>query len=74
MARWLTEGSFDAEAGMAYLRVIEKEPGASKRQVVLSDDELPGMLVVDLDADGRIIGFEFLDAAASLPLRLLDRL
>ena len=59
---------------MAYVRLVEIEPGASKQQVVLRDDQLPGTLVVDLDADGRILGFEFLEAEASLPLRLLDRL
>lgn len=74
MKRWATEGSFDSDADMAYIRVVEREEGASKKQVVLKDDELPCVVVVDLDADGRIRGFELFDAAASLPLRLLDRL
>ena len=74
MVRWSTEGSFDPDADMAYVRVVESEAGASKKQVVLTDDELPCAIVVDLDADGRIRGFELFDAAASLPLRLLDRL
>ena len=76
MKRWVTEGSFDSDADMAYIRVVEREAGASKKQAVLKDDELPCVVVVDLDADGRILGFEplFCHAAASLPLRLLDRL
>jgi uncharacterized protein YuzE len=74
MQSWTMEGTFDAEVDMAYLRVGERQEGASKKQVVLSSDEFPGVVVADLDADGRILGFEIFDAGSRLPLELLDRL
>jgi uncharacterized protein YuzE len=56
---------------MAYVRVVETEAGASKKQVVVHDDDLPSAIVIDLDRDGRVLGFELFDASRSLPLRLL---
>ncbi len=74
--RQATEITYDAEANMAYVYVAARgEPGTtSGKQVVLTDEELPCAIVVDLDQDGRIVGFELFDAAQSLPLRLLDKL
>jgi uncharacterized protein YuzE len=66
--------TYDPEANMAYVHVVEAEAGASKRQVVVHDDALPSTIVVDLDADGRILGFELFDGSRCLPLRLLDAL
>lgn len=59
---------------MASLKVLPIFEGESKRQVVVRSQDLPCEIVVDLDADGRLLGFELFDAADSLPHRLLDRL
>jgi uncharacterized protein YuzE len=56
---------------MAYVRVVPGEAGASKKQVVLDDEDLPCQVIVDLDRNGRILGFELFDGAQSLPLDLL---
>jgi uncharacterized protein YuzE len=74
MKRWQTEASFDADVDMGYVHVVERRVGQSKQQVVLRDDELPCAIVVDLDVDGRILGFELFDASRALPQRLLDQL
>jgi uncharacterized protein YuzE len=72
MQRRPTEVTYDREANMAYVRVVESEPGSSVKQVVVHDDELPSVVVIDIDRDGRIRGFELFDASQSLPVKLLD--
>jgi uncharacterized protein YuzE len=67
-----TEVTYDADANMAYVRVVPPEPGSSVKQVLLTDDDLPAEIVVDIDRDGRIRGFEIFDATSSLPMKLLD--
>jgi uncharacterized protein YuzE len=57
---------------MAYVHVVEGRVAESKKQVVVDDDDLPSTVVVDLDRDGRILGFELFDGSKSLPIRLLD--
>jgi len=68
------EGTYDPEVDAAYLRLIPSiEPGASKRQVV-GTDELAGELIFDVDEDGRIIGIEVLGAATVLRPETLAQL
>ena len=57
---------------MAYVYVVETGAGASKKQVVVHNDELPCDIVIDLDQDGRILGFELFDGSRCLPQVLLD--
>jgi uncharacterized protein YuzE len=65
------EFNYDRESDAAYLRLV-KRGTSGLRQVVLDDPELFRPIVVDLDAEGHVIGFEFLEASAILPARLLD--
>jgi uncharacterized protein YuzE len=44
------------------------------KRVVVDDDALPGPIVVDLDASGRVLGFELVKGSRSLPLKLLHEL
>jgi len=62
--------SYDPEADAASLHLVEGSRSA--KQVVVDDDELWKPIVIDLDGEGHVIGFEFLDAAESLPASLLD--
>jgi len=59
---------------MAYVRVVEPEAGSSVKQVVDDDVDLPGQVVIDIDRDGRIRGFELFEASRSLPVKLLAEL
>jgi uncharacterized protein YuzE len=68
---WVT---YDPDADMAYVRMVEPEPGSSVKQVVVRDVDLPGQIVIDIDRDGRVRGFELFDASRSLPVELLDEL
>ena len=65
---------FSREADQAYLYLKrEIADGEAVTQVVVDDDDLKGELVIDLDADGRVIGLEFPQGARSmLPGELLD--
>lgn len=48
------------------------EAGEAATQVVCDDEDLPGEIVIDLDRDGRVLGFEFPFAASTmLPRDLL---
>jgi uncharacterized protein YuzE len=57
--------SYDAEANAAYIRF-------SPERVVESEEVSTG-IVLDFDADGRIVGMEVLDARAHLSPELLMR-
>jgi uncharacterized protein YuzE len=62
--------SYDPEADAAYVKLVEG--GRSSKQVVVDDPELWKPIVIDLDLEGHVIGFEFLTASESLPAQLLD--
>jgi uncharacterized protein YuzE len=62
--------SYDADADAASVRLLE---GARSAKQVVVDDENPWKpIVIDLDGEGHVVGFEFLDASEMLPARLLD--
>jgi uncharacterized protein YuzE len=61
--------SYDAETDAAYVRLIEGVRSA--KQVVVDDDDLWKPIVIDLDGEGHVVGFEFLDASELLPAKLL---
>ena len=57
--------SYDAEANAAYIR-FSPEP-------VVESEEVSAGVVLDYDADGRIVGMEVLDARTHLSPNLLDK-
>lgn len=61
--------SYDPEADAASVRLIE---GKAVKQVVVDDDDLWKPIVIDLDGEGHVLGFEFLTASEMLPAKLLD--
>jgi uncharacterized protein YuzE len=65
--------TLDDDAGAAYFYLAD-EPAFGwhvSKTVSVSVDEIEGMVNIDLDADGRIIGLEVLDARSLLSGRLL---
>lgn len=62
--------SYDSEADAAYVRLVEGSRSA--KQVVVDDDDLWKPIIIDLDGEGHVIGFELLDASEMLPANLLD--
>jgi uncharacterized protein YuzE len=66
--------TYDSEADSAYVNLVEDiEHGNAIKQVVCRDDAFPQPIVIDLDAEGHVLGLAFRDASAMLPARLLDR-
>jgi uncharacterized protein YuzE len=61
----------DPVTNQAYLHLVEIGPGQAVTQVPVFEKEIH--LVLDLDAEGRLIGIDLLNAAASLPRELLNK-
>ncbi|MFI6106652.1 DUF2283 domain-containing protein [Streptomyces sp. NPDC051310] len=62
--------TYDAEANMAYIYLVDRiDPGEAVQQVVAGDD---ATAVLDLDAQGRLLGVEVPDAASRLHPDILD--
>lgn len=57
--------TYDAEANAAYIRLSPEQ--------VKESEEVSAGIVLDYDADGRIVGMEILDARAHLSADLLDK-
>jgi uncharacterized protein YuzE len=64
--------SYDAEEDAAYLRLVEPGHGNAVTQVVVDDEDLHRPIIIDLDAEGHVTGFEFLQASEILPATVLD--
>jgi uncharacterized protein YuzE len=66
--------TLDNEANAAYIYLAD-EPVLGwhvTKTVSVPTDEIGGIVNLDIDADGRIIGIEVLDALSLLPDRLLN--
>jgi uncharacterized protein YuzE len=64
---------FDREANAAYIYLKDIASGEATRQHVVDEPHTRGMIVLDFDKKGRLIGVEVLDATRALPQELLDR-
>jgi uncharacterized protein YuzE len=58
---------WDLEADAAYLALTNIQPGASVENVQMIDRAGSLVGVLDLDARGRVLGIEFLNATERLP-------
>lgn len=68
--------SFDAEANATYIRLAD-EPSSGwrhERTVPVLVDESNGMVNIDIDDDGRIVGIEILPARSLLSDKILHAL
>ena len=59
---------YDASADAAYIRLIDDiKPGGVARTYPCDPSQVNGMINLDFDADGRLVGIEVLDASKKLP-------
>lgn len=68
--------TIDAEVNAAYIYLAD-EPETGWRHgktVPIPVDAIPGMVNIDLDDDGRLIGIEILAATSLLPDKMLSAL
>jgi uncharacterized protein YuzE len=65
--------TYDESVDAAYIYLqAEIGSGGSARTICLDPIEVGGMVNLDVDADGRILGVEVLAASKLLPVELLD--
>lgn len=64
--------TFDRSANAAYIYLKDIERGESARQHVVDEPHTRGMIVLDFDDKGRLIGIDVLDATHALPQEVLD--
>jgi uncharacterized protein YuzE len=63
----------DPDMDVAYIHLKEFLLGfrVSVHQHVVEEPDMPGMIVLDFDKNGRLIGIEVLGATKALPAELL---
>ncbi len=67
---------YDAEANAAYiyLAVETTYAGDVAKTYMCDTREINGMINLDFDDDGRLLGIEIMDARSKLPLEVLKQL
>lgn len=65
--------TYDAVADAAYLYIAEEiPPGAVAKTYCCDPGEVGGMINLDFDNSGKLLGVEVLDASALLPAAVLE--
>jgi uncharacterized protein YuzE len=64
--------TFDRGGNAAYIYLKEIGEGEAVRQHLVDEPHTRGMIVLDFDKKGRLIGIEVLDATRALPQEVLD--
>jgi uncharacterized protein YuzE len=64
--------TFERSSNAAYIALKEIGDGEAARQHVVDEPHTRGMIVLDFDKKGRLIGIEVLDATRALPQEVLE--
>lgn len=65
--------TYDGEADAAYIYLVDPRTKPRSAHMYACDPvAVDGMINLDFDADGRLIGIEVLGAASKLPQHVLD--
>ena len=64
--------TYDRTADAAYIYLREIEAGDSRHQCPVECGSATGMIVLDIDGEGRLIGIEIIGARDGLPPELLE--
>ena len=64
--------TLDRDADAAYIYLREIGPAESAYQCAVDCDGAEGMILLDLDREGRLIGIEVLNAQRGLPAEVLE--
>ncbi len=65
--------TYDASVDMAYIHLVEKEPGSLDRSDEYEPEDAGGTLVLDFDRDGHLLGIEVFRARERLPAAVLEQ-
>lgn len=63
--------TYASQDKLVYISLREQQPGDSVHQCQVDCDEAKGMIVLDIDKTGRLIGIEVL-GKGGVPMELLD--
>jgi uncharacterized protein YuzE len=64
--------TFDRSANEVYIHLKEIGEGEAVRQHAVDAEHTRGMIIMDFDKKGRLIGIEVLDATRALPNEVLE--
>lgn len=64
---------YDKEADAAYVYLKEIGPAGVSFTYPCNPAEVNGMINLDFDKDGKLIGIEVMDASKKLPKEILDK-
>ncbi|TYK51119.1 DUF2283 domain-containing protein [Actinomadura decatromicini] len=66
--------TYDQQANAAYIYLLDPTQAGTKSAHMYACDpvDVDGVINLDFDAEGRVIGIEILDARSKLPRYLLD--
>lgn len=65
---------YDSSVNAAYIYLVSQiEPGQVKKQYHCDVKKVKGMINLDFDSDGKLLGIEVLDADHFLSKELLDK-
>jgi uncharacterized protein YuzE len=64
--------TYDGQANAVYIHLTGDERPRSARMYACDPVDVDGMINLDFDEDGRLIGVEVLAARSKLPRRLVD--
>jgi uncharacterized protein YuzE len=66
--------TYDRETDAAYIYLVPIANGGVAQTYPCDPAEVNGMINLDFDSDGRLLGIEVLDASRKLPKSVLDAL
>jgi uncharacterized protein YuzE len=65
--------SFDSSSNAAYIYLADRiDAGGVAKAVQVESVDIRGMVNLDVDSEGRVLGVEILNATALLPANLMD--
>jgi uncharacterized protein YuzE len=65
--------TFDRRANAAYTYIEASETTPPAKQILIEDSSVRGMVIIDVNAKGRMLGIKVLGAAKALPYELLEK-
>lgn len=65
--------TFDPATDAVYIYLTAIRPGEAIKQHVCDEPDAKGDVILDFDAEGRLLGIEVLHASKALPAELLER-
>ena len=64
---------YDKKADAAYIYLVDIPPGGVKTTYPCDPKEINGMINLDFDEEGRLLGIEVMDASKKLPKEALTQ-